>query len=258
LQGVAVCCSVLQCVAAQNIILRRPRACVSVICLCCRMLQCIAMCCNVLQFVAARNVILPRPRVENWGWGKWFVIWLIYMCPKTKKMDSETRSKYLFVQICSVPRGLCCVYVRMCVFVCVCVCKWVCVCMSLYKCTRIYICLWCWWIKKTRAILCVFWTHCCGRWSAKQWESFKCKSLYYIIFLRVKIKASNLKALVMRENLIFKGRAVVYCKSQVKSGPNKEEFKKLHLYKIFWDSICTREFQILGIITILKSRNGLY
>jgi len=50
LQCVAVCCSVLQCVAF---------GCVNELCLdrlvCCSVLQCVAVCCSVLQCVAFMN-----------------------------------------------------------------------------------------------------------------------------------------------------------------------------------------------------------
>jgi len=49
LQCVAVCCSVLQCVAVECMYLLSVLQCVAV---CCSVLQCVAVCCSVLQCVA--------------------------------------------------------------------------------------------------------------------------------------------------------------------------------------------------------------
>jgi len=55
LQCVAVCCSVLQCVAVHRIL---KGVCVAV---CCIVLQCVAMCCIVLQSVALCCIVFLTP-----------------------------------------------------------------------------------------------------------------------------------------------------------------------------------------------------
>ena len=69
LQGVAVCCGVLQCVAVGASLLPphrrrvRERICHGHEMLCCSVLQCVAVCCSVLQRVAACCSVLQwEPR----------------------------------------------------------------------------------------------------------------------------------------------------------------------------------------------------
>jgi len=68
LQGVAVCCSVLQCVAVCCSVLQCEECwllqmcckCVAnVLQMCCTVLHCVAVCCTVLQCVAVRGVLVP-------------------------------------------------------------------------------------------------------------------------------------------------------------------------------------------------------
>jgi len=52
-QGVAVCCSVLQCAAIRWSVLKCvARDVLQCLAVCCSVLQCVAVCCSVLQFVA--------------------------------------------------------------------------------------------------------------------------------------------------------------------------------------------------------------
>jgi len=61
LQCVAVCCSVLQCVAMQYVVWDGCLAGKETLTTCCSMLQCVAVCCSVydvLQCVAVRGSVL--------------------------------------------------------------------------------------------------------------------------------------------------------------------------------------------------------
>ena len=52
LKHVAVCCSVLQCVAVSHVAAIRhgSKACLQCVAVCCSVMQCVAVCCSVLQY----------------------------------------------------------------------------------------------------------------------------------------------------------------------------------------------------------------
>jgi len=66
LKCVAVCCSVLQCVAVsvrnRHRVLDLCVLCVAI--MCCSVLQCVVVCCSVLQRVAACCSVLHRANIE--------------------------------------------------------------------------------------------------------------------------------------------------------------------------------------------------
>jgi len=64
LQCVAVCCSVLQCVAVYQerscTLVLQARIIAIYVAVCCSVLQCVAVCCSVLQCVAVCSSVLQR------------------------------------------------------------------------------------------------------------------------------------------------------------------------------------------------------
>jgi len=101
LQCVAVCCSVLQCVAVHEVMQHRHHNAYCIEChthwthICCSVLQCVVVCCSVLQCVAVRHIVLQCAAV---------------CCSTVLKV---TRVEITYVAVCHI-----CCSVLQCVAVC--------------------------------------------------------------------------------------------------------------------------------------------